>query len=256
MVYSLPHLVPLTYLPAMWLAYVPAVLLHFDLRWIHVCAIVASIWILYAASDHKELAASLGGVFLLVPYLLYRHEIYLGILWLALSLVYFFGNRRRPIMAAIFIGVAAATSQFAWVVAPFYFLALFRKSGWKRLSAGVALAVLSFAIIVLPFVIQRPVNFYEGVFAHWSYTFNATTLNLSYFLTRAFSLPALKYFQAIATAIAMFFAVKTRREYAWMTFALLFFILLNPVIWVYFYLTVFLLMLAAETQRQLNAFGS
>jgi hypothetical protein len=33
-------------------------------------------------------------------------------------------------------------------------------------------------------------------------------------------------------------------RYEWMTYALLLFILLNPLIWVYFYLTVFVLMLA------------
>jgi len=221
--------------------------LHFDVRWIHAAAILASVWLFYAADNRKEIAACFGSVFLLIPYLLYRHEVYLGILWLNLSLVYFFEQKDRPILSSIFAGVAAATSQFAWVLAPFYLLGIYKRSGWKKAATGLVFCIASFLAIVLPFVIQRPANFYDGVFAHWSHTFNATTFNFSYFLLIPFSTSNLKVFQAAAIVFFFWKAWKStpERRYEWMTYALLSFILLNPLIWVYFYLTLFVLMICS-----------
>lgn len=247
-VYSLPHSVPLTYLPGMWFAYLPAVTLGFDLRLVHLFAILCTVFLLYAgtAQDRREIAASFCGLFLLIPYLLYRHEIYLGILWFALSLVYFFENRNSPIWAGFCLGLAASVSQLAWVLVPLLFLTMYRRSGWKIAMLGLIVCGAVLSCMVLPFVIQSPQGFYEGIFGHWKDTFNATTLNFSYFTASIFTPQSLKYFQIVLIAAICWIAGRNallpHRTYEFMTYALLFFVLLNPVIWVYFYLTLFVLM--------------
>jgi hypothetical protein len=247
--YFEPQPVPLTYLPGMWMAYLPAVFLHFDLRIIHSAAIIATVLIIYFGTkpDKREMIATLCSLFLLTPYLLYRHEIYLGIFWLSLSLVYFFDQRNKPIWSSLWIGIAAAISQFAWVLIPLFVLAIYKRFGKKIALYSCICFSSAFLILVLPFVLRSPEAFYTGVFAHWTNTLNVTTLNLSYFIASNLSITSLKYFQVLITVVIYILAVKqsdTRnRIYEFMTYSLLFFILLNPLIWVYFYLVLFPLMI-------------
>src|SRR4029078_3207024 len=114
-----------------------------------------------------------------------------------------------------------------WIIAPFYLLGIMQRSGLRKSAIASLLCMITLSGMVLPFVIDRPASFYDGVFAHWSHTFNAMTLNLSYFLTRQLSTSAMKYFQAAAIAVIFFSAWKSvpERRYEWMTYALLAFIL-------------------------------
>jgi hypothetical protein len=247
--YTLPHQLPLTYLPGMWMAYLPAVLFRFDLRVLHVAAVISSVLIVYAAtpSKQKENTALFCGLFLMIPYLHYRHEIYIGILWLSLSIMFFFHTKNKPILACVCLGISASISQFSWVLSPVLLLSIQKQYGWKVAAWGFGCCAAVACSILLPFWIQSPDAFYRGVFGHWEEGFNATTVNFSYFASKILSLNSLKYVQILLLAATYFIARKNnhlpQRTYEFMTYALLFFLLFNPLIWVYFYLTLFQLML-------------
>ncbi|MCI0606328.1 hypothetical protein L0156_25355, partial [bacterium] len=257
--YSLPHSVPLTYLPGMWMAYIPAVLMHFDLRFIHAAAIVFSVLIIYwgTESSRKSIVAGLGGIFLLTPYLLYRHEIYIGILWVPLALFLLFQQKNRPIWSSAWLGIAAGVSQFAWILVPLSVTNIYRRFGIKIAAQGSVCFLAVFLAILIPFAVQTPKEFYSGVFAHWENTFNATTLNFSYFATKVVPGESLKYVQVIGVLAICFLANKTKNlstyVYEFLTYTLLFFVLLNPLIWVYFYLSLFVLMIMDATQASVES---
>jgi hypothetical protein len=256
--YFEPQSVPLTYLPGMWMAYLPAVFMSFDLRIIQLTAIVGSILIIYLATErnNRKMVAALCALFLFTPYLLYRHEVYIGILWLMFALVYLFEQKSKPMWSSFAMGISAAASQFAWVVIPLLLLAIHKRWGRGTAIRGFLCCVTVFSLLVLPFALSSPDAFYSGVFAHWENTLNVTALNFSYFLATIFSSNSLKYFQVFAMGFIYYLALKTSdlpgRMYEYMTYSLLFFILLNPLIWVYFYLVLFLLMImnAGKTSYQ------
>ena len=247
--HSIPHQVPLTYLPGMWLAFMPAVALGFDVRFVNMIAVLSSIAVVYAVAreEQKTYITLFCGLFLMIPYLQYRHEIYMGILWLSLSLVLFFHIKKKPILACAFVAVSMSVSQFSWVLAPVLFISVLKEYGAKIAALGLGASAVVACSIVLPFWIQSPDSFYHGVFGHWEEGFNATTANLSYFTSRLLSLDSLKYVQIILLFLIYAIAIKNnhfpQKTYQIMTVSLLFFLLLNPLIWVYFYLTIFLLML-------------
>ena len=253
--YQLPHTLPLTYLPGLWMSYLPGVFVGLDPRVTNAVSILASMIVIYrsAAAEQKNMVACFCGAFLMIPYLLYRHEIYLGVFWLALSMVLYFESRNRWIRTSVFLGIAASMSQFAWILIPFFLIAIFRK--WNRRVALIStgLCGVTASVIVLPFAFHSPDNFLNGVFAHWEGVLNITTINFSFFILRLLPVDDLKYLQMILVLILYWFAWRDRRRekiYAYATIALMLFVLFNSVIWVYFYLTVLLLMIFSLVQAQ------
>jgi len=246
--YLLPHPVPLTYLPAMWMAYLPAVIFGFDLRFLHLLAVLSSMFIVYAVTSLKcrENVIPFCGLFLMIPYLQYRHEIYTGIFWLSLSLVFYSHMKNNPLVASVFLGVSAGVSQFAWVLIPVMLLKMNKQYGMKTTLTGFICCLVVACSIILPFALQSPDAFYQGVFGHWEGNLNVTAVNFSYFTSRIFSIPALKYFQIVLLFGIYLIAARDARPhqstYEYMTYALMIFLLFNPLIWVYFYISLFVLM--------------
>ena len=247
--YSLPHRVPLTYLPIAWMTYLPAVYFNFDLRVIHLIAILASFVLVAAAlkTEVRDVMFLFASLFLMMPYLHYRHEVYTGIFWLVLSLFFYFNQKKNPLLASILIGVSVGVSQFAWILAPVMLLAIGRMYGLKVFAYSVTITLVVASAIILPFYVMSPEFFYHGIIGRWAGNLNATTFNFSFFLAKAFSVHSLVYFQLIFVVVIYGIAAADsklpERMYQYMAYALAGFILLNALIWVYFYLVLFLLMI-------------
>lgn len=126
--YNIPQLLTMTYLPGLWLSYLPAALLNFDPRIINSLCIIGDVLILYWSARNRENIALLLSIFLLNPYLQYRHEIYLGVLFLAIAMSYRFLMRRQNVVSSIFYGVAMSMYQFMWVMFPFSILYIYKRS--------------------------------------------------------------------------------------------------------------------------------
>lgn len=243
--HDIPHHLVFTYLPGMWLAYLPAVALHADPRLMNLLCVIASTLILvYSSRDRGDVAFLLVPVFLLSPYLQYRHEIYLGVLFLALSIAYALFLRDHVLAGAAAFGYALATYQFVWVIFPFAVVSVFRKHGARKALLSMVIAIGIALALVLPFLLRTPHEFLAGVYGHWLYV-DVPTINLSYLVSFLVPWDLMIVLQGIVVLLFLVWAIRImdpRDVWGWMAGVLLVFIALNRVIEVYFYLLVLLLL--------------
>jgi hypothetical protein len=248
--HDIPHHLIFTYLPGMWLAYIPAVALQADPRLINlICTIASALIIAYATRDRRELSFLLLSVFLLIPYLQYRHEIYLGVLFLVLSIVFALFFRGRWLAGSAVFGYALATYQFTWVIFPFALVSILRKAGRAKALRSMAITIGIALMIILPFLLLSPDAFISGIYGHWSYE-NVFTVNLSYFVSLLVPWDFMIVIQGIVVLLFLVMAFRTMDPddmWGWMAAVLLLFIALNRVIEVYFYLLVLFLLVMHGT---------
>ncbi len=251
--YTFPtETVLLTYLPGTLLAYLPAAALHLDLRLINLLCNLLLVGTLLAAvrPAHRLRATALLAAFLLGPYLLYRHEIYTPPHWIVLTAALLLAHLGRLRSAALLFGVGIAMSQFSWVLLPFFLLYLFQAQHLRSALHGLGLSLLAAAVLVVPFVLADPHAFRLGVFGHWQLIgLTARPVNLSFFLARVLGPRHLPLAQ-LAVLVALFAAALHARACATfpgalrlMVLALTSFVLLNLLVWGYFFLLIELLLL-------------
>ena len=72
---------------------------------------------------------------------------------------------REKRWSGLLFGVACATKQIAWFFAPFFFIAIATRSGWRVALRQSAAAVAVFAITNLPFIVADPHAWIAGVSA-------------------------------------------------------------------------------------------
>ncbi|MDD1711482.1 MAG: hypothetical protein LUQ37_11335 [Methanoregulaceae archaeon] len=230
----------------MWLPYLPAVALGADPRLINLlCVIFAVIIIILTSQEGRVSAILLLPVFLLTPYLAYRHEIYLGVVILVLSVVFALFQRKQWLACGAFFGYAIATYQFSWVIFPFFVISIFKKSGIIKALSSMVVGIGVSLMIILPFFLSSPDMFLEGVYGHWNY-FYVSNINIAYFLSFLLPWNFLIVIQGIILLIVLTIAIKTMDPddmWGWMAGALLLFIALNRNIESYFYLLVLFLLL-------------
>ena len=170
---------PLTYLPTLWMPFLPAGFFSFDPRLINLACVVAAAAIIYRVSSNKVNASALMTVFLLCPYLQFRHELYLGVIWLYLAIVFYAIKKNNLILSTLFVAISACSYQLLWVVVPFYFVYLFKKCKMKIFAIYVALFLAVCAVIILPFALWAPEPFIRGTVGHWAGQAYVMAANLS-----------------------------------------------------------------------------
>lgn len=267
--YAMPWELPLTYLPATWLAYLPPYLLGLDIRLTNLAAelaIGATLAWLAARRRLRSGAArgALAAVWQAEPGLLLWAWVLLQptalhwsltttapVLWalLALLLALLVGARDRA--AAVGLGVCAAASPLAGVVAPFVLLRWLRAWGWRRsleLAAWTALVAVAF---ILPFLLWSPDQFIFGTLRwfndndlfprlRWEMDHTwARMVGFSGIFWRHGLVGGLKPLQALLIAgLALLYwrwGATTGRLAPFVTAALLLFTVFNPVLWPYLY---------------------
>jgi hypothetical protein len=169
-VYEMPWRLPLTYLPLTWLTYLPAVALHVDPRWMSVlCELAVAAVIVRSAtrggpaggaSDHPILLL-LAAWYLLPSSLEWVRITAAPPSWAALALVLVTAARDAP-SAPVALGVAAATTPLAAVLAPLVVLRWVRQRGWGGTLRAAALAIAVAALLVAPFFLWAPRSFVDG----------------------------------------------------------------------------------------------
>ena len=264
--------VSLTYLPGTLLAFLPATALHLDLRLTNLaCLIALAVLIIRSAHpDHRREATALTALFLLGPYLLYRHELYTPPHWLALAAALLLAHGKRTRAAAAVFGLSISMSQFSWILLPFFVLFLLESHGSESPGAAshgtklqsrktqarrtaieaLLLALATAALLTAPFALTDPQSFLRGTFGHWGQIgLTARPVNLS-FLTAALIGPQHLPFAQLLVLTGLFAAaVRTHacRTFTGtlrlMTLALTAFTLLNLLVWGYFFLLLELLFL-------------
>jgi hypothetical protein len=177
------HDVALTYLPVMWLSYLPAWVAGVDIRWINVlfaalCAVLIYRW--GAPGDaggrarawHERLLPSAVGPLFLAGAVLFtlQSEIFWNSihgeppaywLWLALFLTCVVTRLMLP--AAVLLGIVVATRHFGVLLVPFFALWL-RIAGfsWKELAARLLVTGLAASVLIVPWMMLNPDAFLYG----------------------------------------------------------------------------------------------
>ena len=243
--HDIPHHLIFTYLPGMWLPYIPGVAFGIDPRFTSLsCVLLAALVLAWATRKESDSALLLIPVFILTPYLAYRHEIYLGVVFLLLAAAYalYRGGWMRS-CGAVF-GYALATYQFIWVIFPFFVVSIYRKSGPARALHVMGIGICVALVLILPFFVSAPGLFLEGIYGHWDY-FYVANINLAYFISFLVPWQHLSLLQAITVLILLGAAARSMDPadlWGWMAAVLLLFIALNRNIEIYFYLLVLLLL--------------
>jgi hypothetical protein len=234
------------YLPGMLLAYLPAEALHVDLRWASMFYVVVGMGLIYlvAGRAYKMQGAGLVGLFVLGPYLQYRHELYTQGHFLSLIVIFVLMQRRWFGWSALAFGVSMAMSQFSWVIFPFFLMNGLRRGGWKEVGRMGLLAAVGVGVVMVPFHHTGTGRIAHNAVGQWDALQRAIArpINLAFWVTNVVRPVNLKWIQlALLSGIFGFCWLRGRcRDLAdtlrWMVAAWVVFILLNVLIDGYFYL--------------------
>lgn len=125
-----------------------------------------------------------------------------------LLLAYVF--RKKTIVYAILLGLAASTIQLAWFAIPFFYILTYREEGKKKLAKVVLISIAVFILINSYFILQAPGPFIYSIFS----IFGTSKLmplgaNIAQFFLRSyvepFWIPALIAMIVFATLMVLFY---------------------------------------------------
>jgi hypothetical protein len=238
------------YLPGMMLAFFPFAALHLDLRFGSMAYVAGLAVMVFGAArckpgdDRRLEVTALLALFLLCPFLQYRHELYLQPHWFLLVLGFVLMQRRHFAWAAVAFGMGMAVYQFSWIIFPFFVLNALRRRGWLEALKLAVIGTGTTLVIVGPFLRSASQRIASNTVSQWGLMphAHADPINLSYWATYLIHPDHLLRLQA-ALMVAIFgycFATGRCRDLAdtlrWMIVALATFILLNVLVDSYFFL--------------------
>lgn len=70
---------------------------------------------------------------------------------------------RKPLLSAVFLGMACAAKQIAWFFLPFYAILVWRERGWREAAYRLAGAGAVFAALNLPFILNDAHAWLAGI---------------------------------------------------------------------------------------------
>ncbi len=242
------------YLPGMMLVFFPAAAAGVDLRFASMIALVGTAALVFWAAlpERRPQVSALLALFLLCPFLQYRHELYLQPHWLTLVLVFVLMQRRHFGWAAVVFGVSMAIYQFSWILFPFFLLNAYRRRGWGEGAKLGLTGVLSALAVTGPFLRSASHRIASNTVGQWGHLARHATaepINLSYWVTYVIHPNKLLRLQAaLMVGIFVYCCVRGRcKDLAdtlrWMIVALTTFVLLNVLVDGYFFLMLLVPML-------------
>lgn len=240
------------YLPGVLVAYLPVVALHVDPRWLNLVCLLIVVGLLYRSAGlaKKRAAALVISVFLLSPFLQYRHELYLEPHWLALAGSVVLLQRRRYQWAAAVFGVSMALYQLSWVLWPFLLLFAFRRKGWSEAARAGGLSLAAMIMVVGPFARSAMSRIASNTVGQWNKMPHALAdpINASFWVSYIVRPDHLKWVQLAVLTGVFAYCLRAGRcrsledTLRWMSAALAIFISLNVLVDGYFYLTLMLVL--------------
>lgn len=241
------------YLPGMLVVFLPAVALGFDVRWIDCASVLMLCLLLYWAARHERRTAAvlLMGLFVLSPFLQYRHELYIEPHWLMLVSSVVLLQRKHFQLAAAAFGISMGLYQLSWVIFPFFALYAWRRERWLETIKTVTIGLAAMFLLLGPFLraaFQRIANNTVGQWSGLPHAL-ADPINLSYWLTFIVRPSDLKWVQLVVLTILFGYCVFAGRcatladTLRWMSVALGLFIAMNVLVDGYFYLTLLIILL-------------
>ena len=241
------------YLPGMLVAYLPLVAMHLDMRFGSMLYVVGCAWLIFvtARRERQLEVAALVGLFILCPYLQYRHELYIPPHWFAMVLSFVLMQRRRFGWAAFVFGIGMGIYQFSWILFPFFVLNGLRRRGWGEALKLTVIGAAGAMAMVGPFLASASKRIASNTVGQWAggAHANADPMNLSYWLTYVIHPDKLLRLQAVLMVGIFGYCFFRERccdladTLRWMIAALTVFILCNVMVDGYFYLMLLVPML-------------
>jgi hypothetical protein len=241
------------YLPGMLVAYLPFVAAHLDLRFASMMYVVGSAALVFGVArlDRRREVAALLALFLLCPFLQYRHELYIEPHWLTLVLAFVLMQRRHFAWAAFVFGIGMAIYQFSWILFPFFVLNALRRRGWIEAVKMFVIGAIGALVIVGPFLASAMKRIANNTVGQWQTVprISPDAMNFSFWVTYLIHPDKLLRLQAVLM-IGIFVYCFARNRCSdlvdtlrWMIVALTVFIFLNVIVDGYFYLMLLVPML-------------
>ncbi|HVG27789.1 MAG TPA: hypothetical protein VM865_09310 [Acidobacteriaceae bacterium] len=242
------------YLPGMIVAYLPISALRLDLRIGELLYTLATAALVFWATcrDRRADVAGLLAVFLLSPFLQFRHDLYIQPHWMTMIFTFVLMQRRRFAWAALVFGTSMAIYQFSWILLPFLLLNGLRRRGWPEVARLALLSTLGALMIAGPFLQEATHRIAINTVSQWSQLPHAVAdaMNLSYWATYILRPGDLLPLQAMLMVAIFSFCLLRGRcadlpdTLRWMSTALIVFVLFNVVVDGYFFLMILIVLLA------------
>ncbi len=157
------------YLPGLWLSFLPAVVLHMDLRFltvIYTLLFVLMVWLSMRPQD-RPLGSWFLVLFLLNPWTLARQEVYFSAYLLSWAAFFLALSRGRQTAAACCFGWGLSVHPFSWILLPVWAAWNIRCRGWRDARKDLLRAAGVAALVVLPFLLWDPQGFFQGAVLTW-----------------------------------------------------------------------------------------
>jgi uncharacterized membrane protein len=195
--------------------------------------------------------AALLALFLLCPFLQYRHELYLQPHWFTLVAAFVLAQRRHFAWAAVVFGAGMALYQFSWILFPFFLLHALRRRGWVEVARTFLLGAVGAGAVAGPFLRSALSRIGNNAVSQWSRLGHALAdpINLSYWTTYVIHPDKLLRLQVLLMVAIFVYCLAARRcatladTLRWSTLALTVFVMFNVIVDGYFYLMLLVLML-------------
>ncbi len=264
------HRAPITYMPLLWMAYAPFVGVNLDPRWLTLVAQLALLAISWVAV-RGHLRAGWWGYLVWIalnPFLVIRHDAHVFLVWPFLAAALLCMQHRRWTAASVLWGLLVVLRTSLWVIFPFYLAFLLWNAGWRNAIRGGLLAAAIILLITAPFLLGSWSGFIDGVIAYprtvgqqmptapwlqvsnWTIAFSAVPL-----LYKAGLVPYIERTQMVIVAVMFLWMMWRRPALAEtlriMGITFLLFLLLNPLIEVYMYAPLLILIAFALLARQI-----
>ncbi len=237
--YNIFNPVMLTYLPGMWLSYLPAVVLGMDIRYMNLILLVASAVVFISNTEKRSRIRQsvFAAIFFLNPWLIFRMKSTFRFisrcsslqLYLSKKIFHQWSFRLGPRFISVFMDSLSL------------YLALLRsRYGIRAASKAALIGAAGFLLLVVPFLAASPEEFYKGVFGTWRDVYQIETINLSYWIIM---LTTTKYIKIVEVALLIIFYVAMIRKvkhaesfFKYATWVTVLFILTGQLIWHYFFI--------------------
>ncbi len=267
-VYYFPYAMPLTFMPGLWLPFLPTIIFGFDLRYtgIFIWILISIILIFYTVKvSNRNLSPTTllySGINICLlqcsPELISFHTFgHTFALWLWLILLCIGLLEDKPILTAIALGMAVCSRQTAVIFIPLIFAFWIHRYNWIFAIRHLLLSGLVFLCFSIPFMVQDPYQFLIAPILHYQHLANydlslensrfiINTIGFAYLIQTQLGTKVLSVLNGLVVlgiAISSFFMTISRRQMIiFMAAILTSFLFFTPIPWTYTYYPILLIL--------------
>lgn len=249
--------------PGIVVAYIPAVILHLDLRFILLISELLFFYMVYKKWGESSYFIPGLALLLFFPYWHYRHELYETPFWVILLATVLSLEKKQPFLHFILFAVLFSFHQWGILFAPFFFIYLMRSTSFAyTFKIFVSASILSLLFVSIACRGQFS-SFLEHVFYYYNRvlaecirndSFSPVCLYFTPWLAKVTGHMGLKIFNAVVQlsliVIAFIHLKRLAQLFVFLACSLFLVLLTNVLAWTYQYLLVGILLWVSFMARE------